>query len=289
MRAGWCARAELWGALAPPDAGRHRRPARLGGARRRARRAARLRAVLQSRILSRATRSRSRGLARRHVVPWRLRSARIVGDPAVRAVARASVRSRSLDLAAAVAPIGLFFGRIANFINGELWGRAAPDVPWAMVFPDGGPLPRHPSQLYEAFCEGLLLFIVLGRRRARASASAAGPGRRHLRARLRARAHRLRVLPRARSAARLPVRPRSALAAASPWACCCRCRWLLVGVVADRGSPRGGAAQRARRGAAPRVTAARRGLARPHRRSRGRSRVARYMALCLGHPRTATT
>ncbi len=65
------------------------------------------------------------------------------------------------DIAAAVVPIGLFLGRIANFINAELWGRPAPDVPWAMVFPGGGPLPRHPSQLYEAFSEGLLLFILL--------------------------------------------------------------------------------------------------------------------------------
>ncbi|MBB3809363.1 phosphatidylglycerol:prolipoprotein diacylglycerol transferase [Pseudochelatococcus contaminans] len=65
------------------------------------------------------------------------------------------------DVAATVAPIGIFFGRIANFINGELWGRPAPDLPFAMVFPHGGPLPRHPSQLYEAFAEGLLLFILL--------------------------------------------------------------------------------------------------------------------------------
>ncbi|WP_293858782.1 prolipoprotein diacylglyceryl transferase [uncultured Alsobacter sp.] len=64
------------------------------------------------------------------------------------------------DVAAAVAPIGLLLGRIANFINGELWGRAA-DVPWAMVFPNGGPVPRHPSQLYEAALEGLVLFVVL--------------------------------------------------------------------------------------------------------------------------------
>lgn len=64
------------------------------------------------------------------------------------------------DLAGAAAPIGLFFGRIANFINGELWGRAA-DVPWAMVFPHGGPLPRHPSQLYEAALEGIVLFAVI--------------------------------------------------------------------------------------------------------------------------------
>ena len=55
--------------------------------------------------------------------------------------------ARRLDCA--VWPIGLFLGRLANFINGELWGRPT-DVPWAMVFPAGGPLPRHPSQLYEA-------------------------------------------------------------------------------------------------------------------------------------------
>lgn len=65
------------------------------------------------------------------------------------------------DLVCAVVPIGLFFGRIANFINGELWGRPAPDVPWAFVFPHGGDVPRHPSQLYEAVLEGLVLFIVL--------------------------------------------------------------------------------------------------------------------------------
>jgi phosphatidylglycerol:prolipoprotein diacylglycerol transferase len=66
-----------------------------------------------------------------------------------------------LDMAAVVTPIGLFFGRIANFINGELWGRPAPDFPFAVVFPHAGPLPRHPSQLYEAFGEGLLLFFVM--------------------------------------------------------------------------------------------------------------------------------
>lgn len=65
------------------------------------------------------------------------------------------------DLAAAVVPIGLFLGRIANFINAELWGRPAPDVPWAMVFPNAGPVPRHPSQLYEALGEGILLFLLL--------------------------------------------------------------------------------------------------------------------------------
>jgi phosphatidylglycerol:prolipoprotein diacylglycerol transferase len=64
------------------------------------------------------------------------------------------------DITCAVGPIGLFLGRIANFINGELWGRPT-DVPWAMVFPTGGPVPRHPSQLYEAALEGLVLLIVL--------------------------------------------------------------------------------------------------------------------------------
>lgn len=66
------------------------------------------------------------------------------------------------DLAAAAAPIGLFFGRIANFVNGELWGRPAPDLWWAMVFPnDPRQVPRHPSQLYEATMEGLVLFILI--------------------------------------------------------------------------------------------------------------------------------
>lgn len=66
-----------------------------------------------------------------------------------------------LDIAAVVVPIGLFFGRIANFVNGELWGRAAPDLPYAIVFPTGGDVPRHPSQLYEAATEGFLLFVVM--------------------------------------------------------------------------------------------------------------------------------
>lgn len=64
------------------------------------------------------------------------------------------------DYVACAAPIGLFFGRIANFINAELFGRTT-DVAWAMVFPGGGPLPRHPSQLYEALLEGALLFVLL--------------------------------------------------------------------------------------------------------------------------------
>ena len=64
------------------------------------------------------------------------------------------------DFVAPIVPVGLFFGRIANFINSELWGRPT-DVPWAVVFPNGGPDPRHPSQLYEAALEGIVLFLVL--------------------------------------------------------------------------------------------------------------------------------
>jgi len=65
------------------------------------------------------------------------------------------------DLLACTSPIGLFFGRIANFVNAELYGRPAPHLPWAMVFPTApGGLPRHPSQLYEAALEGLLLFVI---------------------------------------------------------------------------------------------------------------------------------
>nr|WP_041367084.1 prolipoprotein diacylglyceryl transferase [Methylophaga frappieri] len=64
------------------------------------------------------------------------------------------------DFIAPLVPLGLFFGRIGNFINGELWGRVS-DMPWAMVFASGGPLPRHPSQLYEAILEGLVLFALL--------------------------------------------------------------------------------------------------------------------------------
>ena len=65
-----------------------------------------------------------------------------------------------MDLVAMAAPVGLFFGRLANFINGELFGRVT-DHPWGMVFPRGGPSPRHPSQLYEAVLEGAVLFILL--------------------------------------------------------------------------------------------------------------------------------
>jgi phosphatidylglycerol:prolipoprotein diacylglycerol transferase len=64
------------------------------------------------------------------------------------------------DFVVPLVPLGLLAGRIGNFINGELWGRVT-DVPWAFIFPTGGPEPRHPSQLYEAFLEGLVLFLIL--------------------------------------------------------------------------------------------------------------------------------
>jgi phosphatidylglycerol:prolipoprotein diacylglycerol transferase len=67
---------------------------------------------------------------------------------------------RIADLASVGAPVGFGLGRLANFVNNELWGRVT-DVPWAMVFPGGGPRPRHPSQLYEAVLEGLVMFGVL--------------------------------------------------------------------------------------------------------------------------------
>lgn len=67
---------------------------------------------------------------------------------------------RLSDIVACLVPIGLFFGRLANFANGELFGRVT-TASWGIVFPNGGPFPRHPSQLYEALSEGLLLFVVL--------------------------------------------------------------------------------------------------------------------------------
>ena len=66
------------------------------------------------------------------------------------------------DLIAPCVPLGLASGRVGNFINGELWGRVAdPSLPWAMVFPGAGPLPRHPSQVYQFLMEGVLLFVLL--------------------------------------------------------------------------------------------------------------------------------
>jgi phosphatidylglycerol:prolipoprotein diacylglycerol transferase len=68
--------------------------------------------------------------------------------------------SRLTDVLALSTPVGLGLGRIANFINGELWGRPT-DLPWGMIFPGAGPYPRHPSQLYQALLEGVVLFILL--------------------------------------------------------------------------------------------------------------------------------
>ena len=65
------------------------------------------------------------------------------------------------DIIVCVTPIGLFLGRLANFINGELYGRITQSVPWAVIFPGAGTLPRHPSQLYEALFEGIILFVIL--------------------------------------------------------------------------------------------------------------------------------
>jgi phosphatidylglycerol:prolipoprotein diacylglycerol transferase len=65
------------------------------------------------------------------------------------------------DLVCAVAPVGLGLVRLGNFINGELFGRPT-TLPWGVIFPEGGPVPRHPSQIYEALLEGLILFVILG-------------------------------------------------------------------------------------------------------------------------------
>ena len=78
---------------------------------------------------------------------WRCRSSRV--DP-----------WRMTDHVVVTVPIGLGLGRLGNFINGELYGRVT-DVPWAMIFPGGGPLPRHPSQIYELLLEGVILFVIL--------------------------------------------------------------------------------------------------------------------------------
>lgn len=74
--------------------------------------------------------------------------------------ARGFIALSLLDIIAAASCFGIFFVRIANFINSELWGRVT-DAPWGVIFPNGGPNPRHPSQLYEAALEGLVLFLLL--------------------------------------------------------------------------------------------------------------------------------
>ncbi|MFM7349983.1 MAG: prolipoprotein diacylglyceryl transferase [Erythrobacter sp.] len=68
---------------------------------------------------------------------------------------------RVVDYVSVGVPMGMLLGRLANFINGELWGRGPTDVPWAMVFPGGGDIPRHPSQLYQAGLEGLTMLVIM--------------------------------------------------------------------------------------------------------------------------------
>ena len=184
---------------------RLRRFRHLDHARHHSRRPHRLCAVLQSAAVRRASGPDFRTLERRHVVSRRRH--RLHQSPsslfALAAAHSDAVARRRRP--PAVAPIGLFLGRLANFINGELWGRPT-DVPWAMVFPNGGPIPRHPSQLYEAALGG---DRALHRARARwcASARSSGP--------VSSPAHfalgygiariDLRILPRARRAARLSL------------------------------------------------------------------------------------
>ena len=130
------------------------------------------------------------------------RSASRLGDPPVRPRAASCSILALADIIIEAIPIGLFFGRIANFINGELYGRET-DVPWAMVFPGGGPVPRHPSQLYEAACEGCSSVPLAVRCRASRRAAAAGARDRPLSRRLCGGAHVRRAVPPARRAARL--------------------------------------------------------------------------------------
>ena len=135
----------------------------------------------------------------------------------VRAAASAPVLA--VDVAvSAVAPIGIFLGRLANFIKPELWGRPT-DVPWAMIFPGSDGLPRHPSQLYEARLEGVALFVVLFIRARAGALSAPGADCR-------------RFSRSAMALARIiceffrdPDPKLECPSAARRWACCCRCRW----------------------------------------------------------------
>ncbi len=131
---------------------KHRRPSGLLRLRRHHRRPARQRAVLRPGLLPRPPARRLQGLGRRHGLPRR--PDRLLSrHDAVRMALRARRSLTVMDLCSLVAPIGLFFGRIANFIRPELWGRPT-DVPWAVVFPGTDGLPRHPSQIYEALLEG---------------------------------------------------------------------------------------------------------------------------------------
>ncbi len=114
-------------------------------------------------------------LAWRHVLPWRADRGAMLAMAVHRPLAQPPMPAL-FDTMAPVAPIGLFLGRLVKFVNGELYGRPT-DVPWAMVFPRDEPLqlPRHPSQLYEAGLEGVMLFTVPHARGAAAAGSAA-PG-----------------------------------------------------------------------------------------------------------------
>lgn len=92
---------------------------------------------------------------------WRLARPDLVGATPWEATKGTFARALRLgDLVAPCVPFGLFFGRIANFINGELWGRPTA-LPWGVIFPNAGPEPRHPSELYEAGLEGIALFLIL--------------------------------------------------------------------------------------------------------------------------------
>ena len=143
--------------VATPAADRRLR--HLGDARRHPRRPAGLRAVLPAGLLPVPPAGDPAGLAGRHVLPWR-RARRDRRDRCCSAGSSSSTCWASATGSPRWSPIGLCLGRLANFINGELWGRVT-DVPWGMVFPTGGPEPRHPSQLYEAGLEGVALFILL--------------------------------------------------------------------------------------------------------------------------------
>ena len=132
------------------------------------------------------------------------------------------------DMAIIGAPWGLFFGRCANFVNGELWGKET-DVPWAVMFETGGDVMRHPSQLYEAVLEGLVMFCVLYALSLQAPSAASGHVHRYFFAPVCRLSLLHRVRPCARCAARVSVRPYHDGAASKPAAFRCRHRRSLVG------------------------------------------------------------
>ena len=229
---------------------------------------------------------------RRHVVPRRL-PRRDPGLPAVRPGQKLNGYTL-LDIGAVVVPIGLFFGRIANFVNGELWGRPAPDFPYAIVFPSGGPAAAPSEPALRGGAEGLLLFIVHGDRGPPVRLPQAGAARRHLR----------------RSATRSPGSSASSSASRIASSASCSAtsrahgRRRHHGHAALRADDRSSALALHRAGRAGRTRprhpvatpASRRRARRPSRRDAARRRdrgadpadgpigVDRYMALCLGHP-----